>query len=206
MSELTKLLDSNTKWADSIKEDNPEFFSQLAEKQEPDILWIGCSDSRVPPNQLLDLPPGEIFVHRNIANVVVHSDVNCLSVVQYAVEMLEVSHVIVCGHYGCGGVKAAVEDEQLGLIDHWLEHLKDIKQQNIDELKALPHDQMINRFCELNVATQVDHICRTSFVQNAWENGADLTVHGLIYSLETGKINELGINISTQDEASKLTT
>jgi carbonic anhydrase len=197
---IEELLHNNSAWSTRIKEEEPSFFKQLAEGQNPDILWIGCSDSRVPANQIVDLPPGELFVHRNIANVVVHTDLNCLSVVQYAVEVLEVNHVVICGHYGCGGVKAAMDDQNHGLIDNWLRHIKDVNRLNAEQLQPLSEENKLNRLCELNVKEQVINVSGTTIVQEAWQQGADLSVHGLIYSLEDGRINNLDMSISSVSE------
>lgn len=191
------LFERNRRWADSIKQEDPEFFSRLSQQQTPEILWIGCSDSRVPANQLLKLAPGEVFVHRNIANVVVHTDLNCLSVIQYAVEVLKVKHVIVCGHYGCGGVQAALGNNQHGLIDNWLRHIKDVYRFYQDELaQCQDPKQKLNRLCELNVVEQVNNVCHTTIVQNAWNRGQDLTVHGWIYSIEDGILKNLEVTSS----------
>lgn len=200
MANIEQLLQQNETWSKRIKEEHPEFFNQLAEGQNPDILWIGCSDSRVPANQIVDLPPGELFVHRNIANVVVHTDLNCLSVVQYAVEVLEVDHIVICGHYGCGGIKAAMDDQEHGLIDNWLRHVKDVSRLNAERLKDLSHEEKINLLCELNVKEQVINVSSTTIVQDAWKKGADLSVHGLIYSLADGRLKDLGTEISSVAE------
>lgn len=200
MANIEQLLQQNETWSKRIKEEDPDFFSQLAEGQDPDILWIGCSDSRVPANQVVDLPPGELFVHRNIANVVVHTDLNCLSVVQYAVEVLEVDHIVICGHYGCGGIKAAMDDQEHGLIDNWLRHIKDVSRLNASRLKDLSHDEKMNLLCELNVKEQVLNVSSTTIVQNAWKQGAELSVHGLIYSLADGRLKDLDVAISSVDE------
>lgn len=197
MSNIEQLLENNASWAAKIKQENPDFFKQLSKGQEPNILWIGCSDSRVPANQVAGLQPGELFVHRNIANVVVHTDLNCLSVVQYAVEVLEVDHIVICGHYGCGGVKAAMGEQNNGLIDNWLRHIKDVARLNADELQILTENKKYNRLCELNVKEQVINISSTTIVQQAWEQGADLTVHGLIYDLETGKLKDLDLSVAS---------
>jgi len=204
VKKLSHLFDRNKKWAERIKKEDPEFFSQLSKGQEPNILWIGCSDSRVPANQVLDLPPGELFVHRNIANVIVHTDLNSLSVIQYAVEVLKVDHVVVCGHYGCGGVKAACDDHDHGLIDNWLRHIKDVRRFYKDKLVNLTEDEQLDLLCELNVKEQVNNVCSTTIVQQAWKNGADLSVHGWIYSLEDGLLNDLDICISSLDELKKM--
>ena len=189
---LKHFFDRNLKWAASVKEKDPRFFLDLAAQQNPEFLWIGCSDSRVPANQIVDLPPGEIFVHRNIANVVVHTDLNCLSVIHYAIEVLKVKHIIVCGHYGCGGVKAAMEDKDHGLIDNWLGHIKDVGRLNAAELEALDEDKRLDALCELNVKEQVKNVCDTSVVQKAWRNGEELAVHGWIYNIENGLLRDLG--------------
>lgn len=192
-----QLLDRNTEWAESIQKNNPDFFSQLSQGQQPKYLWIGCSDSRVPPTQIVNLAPGDLFVHRNIANMVVHTDLNCLSVIQYAVEALQVKHIIVCGHYGCGGVKAAIDNQQLGLIDNWLCHIKDVQRLNADKLHGLSEEKKIKLLCELNVHEQVNNVCNTSIVQNAWEKNQDLSVHGWIYNLEDGLLKDLDVSISS---------
>lgn len=191
MKTLKHLFERNLAWATAIKDKDPDFFSILSKQQAPEYLWIGCSDSRVPANQIVNLPPGEVFVHRNIANVVVHTDLNCLSVIQFAVEILKVKHIIVCGHYGCGGIKAAMGKEGHGLIDNWLRHIKDVYRFNVDELEGLEHDEKFNLLCELNVVEQVTNVSNTTIVQNAWEKGADLSVHGWIYNIENGVLKDL---------------
>lgn len=194
---LSQLLDNNRDWAHQVAEDDPTFFSDLAEMQKPDYLWIGCSDSRVPANQIVGLDPGAIFVHRNIANVVVHTDVNCLSVIEYAVRVLKVRHIIVCGHYGCGGVAAALGDQPIGLIDNWLRHIRDVRQKYLDELLELPSQKdRVNRLCELNVIEQVKNVCHTSIVQQAWRDEQPLCVHGWIYGIADGLIRDLEVSIS----------
>jgi carbonic anhydrase len=192
LKKLEHLFERNQKWANNIKEETPDFFTQLSKQQAPDYLWIGCSDSRVPANQLVALPPGEIFVHRNIANVVVHSDLNCLSVIQYAVDVLKVKHIIVCGHYGCGGVKASMENKEHGLIDNWLRHIKDVGRFHSFKLKDLEGEAKVDRLCELNVIEQVKNVCSTTIVKNAWKAGRDLTVHGWIYDIKDGTLRDLG--------------
>lgn len=192
MSDLGKLLENNRRWADGIKTDDPEYFLRLSRQQRPDILWIGCADSRVPANQIIDLPPGEVFVHRNIANVIVPTDLNCLSVLQYAVQVLKVSDVIIVGHYGCGGVAAALEDADHGLIENWLEHIKDVRRRHASELDPLEGEARQDRLVELNVMTGVDRVCATTIVKNAWREGQDLTVHGWVYSLKDGLVKPLG--------------
>ena len=195
MKTLQHLFDNNIAWADNIKSSDPDFFNRLSKQQTPDYLWIGCSDSRVPATQIVNLPPGEVFVHRNIANVVVHDDTNCLSVIQFAVEVLKVKHIIVCGHYGCGGVKAAVEDQDHGLINNWLQHIKVVKQKHLAELKDLTPEQTNNKMCELNVIEQVKHVSETAAVQNAWNNGAELSIHGWIYSISDGILHDLDTSL-----------
>lgn len=191
MGNLKHLFERNLKWASAIKAEDPDYFSRLSRQQQPEYLWIGCSDSRVPANQIVSMPPGEIFVHRNIANVVVHTDLNCLSVIQYAVEVLKVEHIVVCGHYGCGGIKAAMEDKHYGLLDNWLRHVKDVRRFNEEKLKDLSFDEQFDLLCELNVKEQFANVCNTSVVQNAWENGVKLTIHGWIYSIENGILQGL---------------
>ncbi len=205
MSNLQSLLERNAQWSKRISEENPDFFKQLSEQQKPEYLWIGCSDSRVPATEIVDLMPGEIFVHRNVANLVVHTDLNCLSVVQFAVEVLQVKHIIVCGHYGCGGVKAAMGSDQHGLVDNWLLHIKDTYQKNSDTLSAIEDEHLrFKRLCELNVIEQAYNVCHTTIVQNAWRRGQALTVHGWIYGLEDGRIRDLGIVVSHPDEVSEI--
>lgn len=202
---LKKLLDGNKEWAQKIKESDPDFFKKLSRQQSPEYLWIGCSDSRVPSNQIVDLLPGEIFVHRNIANVVVHTDLNCLSVIQYAVEVLKVKHIIVCGHYGCGGIQAALGKKSHGLIDSWLRHIKDVYSHHQDTLEAITDEkEKLNRLCELNVIEQVANVCHTSIVQKAWEAGQDLSVHGWVYSIEDGILKDLNVCIDGACEVSDI--
>jgi carbonic anhydrase len=195
MKTLKELFDRNLAWAASMKENDPDFFSRLSKQQAPDYLWIGCSDSRVSANQIVNLPPGEVFVHRNIANVVVHTDLNFLSVLQFAIEVLEVKHVIVCGHYGCGGIKAAMEDQEHGLIDNWLRHVKDVIRLNAEKFSGLSDDARYKLLCELNVKEQVTNICNTTIAQNAWERGSDLSVHGWIYNIEDGILKDLDASV-----------
>jgi carbonic anhydrase len=197
MPGLEHLIENNRAWARRTVERDPDFFRTLARQQSPEYLWIGCSDSRVPATQIVDLLPGELFVHRNVANVVVHTDLNCLSVLQFAVDVLRVKHVIVCGHYGCGGVQAALEDARLGLIDNWLRHVQDVKQKHAAGLAAVADPAArLDRLCELNVAEQVANVCQTTVVQGAWERGQDLTVHGWIYGLHDGLVRDLGVSRS----------
>lgn len=191
MPEIQRLLDNNKKWAKTKNEEDPEFFSTLAKQQSPMYLWIGCSDSRVPANQIVDLMPGDIFVHRNVANMVVHTDFNCMSVLQYALDVLKVKHIIVCGHYGCGGVQAALDDASLGLIDNWLLHIKDIAKSNGSELAELSEHDRLNRLCELNVIEQTLHVRETSVFKDAIKRGQDVKLHSFIYSLKNGRITVL---------------
>jgi len=197
---LKHLLERNLAWATAIKEKDPEYFSLLSKQQAPEYLWIGCSDSRVSANQIMNLPPGEVFVHRNIANVVVHTDLNCLSVIQFAIEVLKVKHIIVCGHYGCGGIKAAMESKEHGLIDDWLHYIRDVSRFNEDKLKGLGFDKRFNLLCELNVIEQVANVCDTTPVQSAWKNGAELSIHGWIYNIENGILRDLDACITSSDE------
>ena len=169
-------------------------------QQAPEYLWIGCSDSRVPANQIVNLPPGEVFVHRNIANVVVHTDLNCLSVIQYAVDVLKVKHIVVCGHYGCGGVEAAMGDTEYGLIDNWLQHIKDVSRFNADRLKGLEYAERLDLLCELNVTEQVMNVCSSSIVQSAWNNGAELSVHGWIYNIKNGILKDLDSCVDSREQ------
>jgi carbonic anhydrase len=200
MKDLKRLLEQNRAWAESIKASDPEFFPQLAKQQSPKFLWIGCSDSRVPATQLVGLVPGEMFVHRNVANMVVHTDFNCLSVMQYAVDVLKVQHIIVCGHHGCGGIKAAMDNAQLGLIDNWLRHVQDVLNEHQDLLSNISDEsKRLDRLCELNVIEQVSNVGRTSIVQSAWERGQELTVHGWIYGLEDGLLRDLAVSIDNTE-------
>jgi len=195
---LEHLLENNLEWAESIKKEDPQFFTRLSKQQAPEYLWIGCSDSRVPANQITSLQPGEVFVHRNIANVVVHTDLNCLSVIQFAVEILEVKHIIVCGHYGCGGIKAALENHEHGLIDNWLRHIKDVIRFNAPKFDGLNHDKQLDLLCELNVKEQVKNVCKTTIVKNAWKEGKELSVHGWIYSIENGILKDLDTGFTSE--------
>ncbi|HZN08287.1 MAG TPA: carbonate dehydratase [Pyrinomonadaceae bacterium] len=198
--DLKRLLDQNREWSEAIKASDPDFFPALAEQQSPQFLWIGCSDSRVPANQLVGLVAGEMFVHRNVANVVVHTDFNCLSVMQYAVDVLRVDHIIVCGHHGCGGVKAAMENSQLGLIDNWLRHVQDVVRDHEQELMQIADEvKRLDRLCELNVIEQVLNVARTTIVQTAWQRGQELVVHGWIYGLQDGLLRDLGVSIDNAE-------
>lgn len=200
MNTLKYLFERNVEWARSITESDPEFFTRLSKQQAPEILWIGCSDSRVPANQIVNLPPGEVFVHRNIANVVVHSDMNCLSVIQFAVEVLKIKHIIVCGHYGCGGIRAAAENQEHGLIDNWLRHIKDVSRFHRDRLEGLSHEDKLDRLCELNVIEQVQNVCTTTIVKEAWKNGVELSVHGWIYDINNGILKDLDTCITSSEQ------
>ena len=191
MSDITQLLENNRQWSEEQKNSDPEFFNKLSERQKPEYLWIGCSDSRVPANQIVGLIPGDIFVHRNVANLVVHTDFNCLSVLQYAVDVLKVKHVIICGHYGCGGVDAALQDQQLGLIDNWLGHIRDIAYKHRAQLSVLNEQDKCARLCELNVLEQADNVKRSSIVKEALKRGQPLQVHSWIYSLRNGRLKDL---------------
>jgi carbonic anhydrase len=194
MQSLKPLFDSNQAWAERINKEQPGFFEQLSKQQSPEYLWIGCADSRVPANEITNLPPGDVFVHRNIANVVVHTDLNCLSVIHYAVEVLKVKHIIVCGHYGCGGVAAAIDGEDHGLIDNWLRHIGDVYRLHAEELNQIEEPvARKDRLCELNVIEQVSNVCNTTIVQKAWRNGQQLHVHGWIYHLEDGLLHDLNV-------------
>jgi carbonic anhydrase len=196
MKDLKRLLDKNREWAAAITASEPDFFQTLAKQQSPKFLWIGCADSRVPATQLVGMVPGEMFVHRNVANVVVHTDFNCLSVMQYAVDVLKVDHIIVCGHHGCGGVKAAMDNLQLGLIDNWLRHVQDVIRDHEHALLDIKDETTrLDRLCELNVVEQVLNVARTTIVQTAWQRGQELVVHGWIYGLEDGLLRDLGISI-----------
>lgn len=198
---LPQLIENNRRWADETTKQDATFFKRLSEKQTPEFLWIGCADSRVPANQIVGLDPGEVFVHRNIANVVVHTDFNCLSVIEYAVAVLKVKHIIVCGHYGCGGVKAAAEDHHYGLIDNWLRHIRDVRQKHEKLLEIITADEIrLDRLCELNVVEQVKNVCYTSVVQAAWDRGQSLSVHGWIYRLTDGLLNDMDVTISGPGE------
>lgn len=200
-SVLADLFANNRRWAAGLTARDPEFFARLARQQAPAYLWIGCSDSRVPANEIVGLLPGELFVHRNVANVVVHSDLNCLSVLQYAVEVLQVRHVIVCGHYGCGGVQAATDTEKHGLIDNWLGHVRDVAYKHRAQLATLADEtQRLDRLCELNVIEQVVTVSETTIVRDAWDGGRGLSVHGWIYRLQNGLLRDLGMDASSRAE------
>jgi len=200
---LEKLFENNKAWSANILKNDPDFFEKLQQQQNPDYFWVGCSDSRVPASEILNLLPGEVFVQRNVANQVVHTDMNCLSALQYAVDVLTVRHVIVCGHYDCGGVKAALAGERHGLVDNWLMHVRDtIKKhrKSLDEMES--EKERVDRICELNVIEQVENICNTTVMEDAWSRGQEVTVHGLIYGLHDGHLRNLDISISNPDEIS----
>ncbi|QRR03597.1 carbonate dehydratase [Dyadobacter sandarakinus] len=196
-----ELFENNKKWVDSVNQEDPEFFNKLAAGQSPEYLWIGCSDSRVPANEITGTMPGDIFVHRNIANMVIHTDMSMLSVLDYSVNVLGVKHIIVCGHYGCGGVLTAMSNKQVGLIDNWLRHIKDVYRLYQNELNAIadPHERA-NRFVELNVKEQVRDLAKTSIVQNAWSNGKEVHVHGLVYDVKNGRLVDLNVSIDDMSE------
>jgi carbonic anhydrase len=206
MNRLENLFEKNRQWSAEMTRQDPSFFQRLSSQQAPDYLWIGCSDSRVPANQIVGLAPGEMFVHRNVANLVVHTDLNCLSVMQFAVEVLKVQHIIVCGHYGCGGVRAAMEDLKLGLIDNWLRHIQDVHAKHRDELDAIAEkDARVRRLCELNVIEQVVNVSQTTVVRDAWARGQELMVHGWIYGIEDGLLRDLSMRVSSQSELAETT-
>jgi carbonic anhydrase len=201
MADLSKLFANNRAWAAAMVAGDPHFFERLIDAQTPEYLWIGCSDSRVPANEIVGLRAGEVFVHRNVANVVVHTDLNCLSVLQYAVDVLRVKHVIVCGHYGCGGVKASFEGARHGLVDNWLRHVMDVHEKHAEEISALPENERLDRLCELNVVEQAMNICQTTIVEDVWARGQELTVHGLIYGLHDGLLRDLSVSATSLDPA-----
>lgn len=198
---LSPLLAQNRQWSDARRAEDPEFFSRLVAQQAPEYLWIGCADSRVPANEIVDLQPGELFVHRNVANLVVHTDLNCLSVLQYAVEVIKVKHIMVVGHYGCGGVRAALLNLKLGLINNWLRHIQDVMQKHDPHLATvIEESDRVDRLCELNVIEQAVNVCQTTVVEQAWERGQELTVHGWIYRLSDGLVRDLGYNVNSTED------
>jgi carbonic anhydrase len=200
---LKILFENNRAWAERIKETQPDFFETLAQQQSPDYLWIGCSDSRMPASQLTGVGPGEMFVHRNVANLVIHTDLNCLSVIQFAVDVLKVKHIIVCGHYDCGGVKAALENKKHGLIDNWLRHIQDtIEKYETTLSKIEDENERLDRVCELNVFEQVMNVCQTTIVQDAWERGQNVAVHGFVYGLHDGLLRDMKLCIDSREDAS----
>ncbi|MGV8931252.1 MAG: carbonate dehydratase [Luteimonas sp.] len=192
---LEKLLRNNRAWADGVRREDPEFFERLSQLQAPKYLWIGCSDSRVPANQIMGLAPGEVFVHRNIANVMVHTDLNCMSVIQFAVDVLKVEHILVVGHYGCGGVNAALNGLRIGLSDNWIRHVGDVAQKHAALLEDIPPAYRSDRLCELNAIEQAENVCLSTVVQDAWGRGQKLSVHGWVYSLHDGRVRELGMDV-----------
>ena len=198
METLSHLFENNKAWSEGIREVKPDFFLELSRQQSPKYLWIGCSDSRVPANQIVGLAPGELFVHRNIANLIVHTDLNCLSVMQFAVDILKVQHIIVCGHYGCSGVGAALRRERLGLSDNWLRHVQDVRQKHEEALASVGEEGALDRLCELNVIEQVANVCCTTIAQDAWERGQELAVHGWIYGLQGGLLRDLEVTVDSQ--------
>jgi carbonic anhydrase len=201
MTTPDKLLKQNRAWADQMQAQDPQFFTRLSQLQTPKYLWIGCSDSRVPANQIVDVAPGEIFVHRNVANVVVHADLNCLSVMQFAVDVLKVEHIMVVGHYGCGGVQAALTGQRLGLVDNWLRHVGDVAQKHAAQLATLDSEPLRHALlCELNVIEQVVNVCQTTVVQDAWDRGQTLTIQGWVYGLSDGRVRDLGLNVAARGE------
>lgn len=202
---LNHLFEKNKSWAEGIKAQDPDFFFNLARQQAPEYLWIGCADSRVPANQIVNMQPGELFVHRNVANVVVHTDFNCLSVLQYAVDVLKVKHIMVVGHYGCGGIRAALLNEGLGLINNWLRHVQDVHDKYARHLDQLPDLQSrINRLCQLNVIEQVRHVCQTTILQDAWSRGQSVSVHGWVYDINDGLMQDLNVCITATAEREEI--
>ncbi len=199
MTELTELLRNNRDWADGVRREDPGFFERLSQQQAPKFLWIGCSDSRVPANQIMGLAPGEVFVHRNIANVMVHTDLNCMSVIQFAVDVLRVEHILVVGHYGCGGVLAALNGTRVGLADNWIRHVGDVAQKHAALLEAIDPAQRSERLCELNAIEQAENVCLSTVVGDAWARGQSLTVHGWVYSLHDGRVRELGMDVASPE-------
>jgi carbonic anhydrase len=200
MRDLKNLLDNNRAWREQILKEDPDFFDKLAHQQSPEYLWIGCSDSRVPANQITGLMPGEVFVHRNVANQVVHTDLNCLSVIQYAVDVLKVKHIIVCGHFGCGGVQAVLNGLEMGLIDNWLRHVRDVYEKHDKAVDALAGSKRVDRLCALNVIEQVSNVCYTTIVKNAWKRGQELSVHGWVYDVTDGLIRDLKMRIEAPED------
>lgn len=201
MSRLDDLLARNRAWSDRVHADDPDFFTRLSQQQAPKYLWIGCSDSRVPANQVIDVAPGQVFVHRNVANVVSPSDLNCLSVIQFAVDVLKVEHIIVVGHYGCGGVQTVLEDRRFGLVDNWLLHVRDVRQKHASMIGALDPLERLDRLCELNAIEQASNVCETTVVRDAWMRGQPLTVHAWCYSLRDGRVSDIGMDADNIDDA-----
>ena len=202
MRSLSHLIENNRAWSERLRRSDPEFFARLSKQQRPRYLWIGCADSRVPANDIVGLLPGELFVHRNIANVVVHTDLNCLSVLQFAVDVLNIEHIIVCGHYGCSGVSAALQNQRVGLADNWLRHVQDVHSKHDARVAVMPDmPHRVDRLCELNVIEQVANVCQTTIVQDAWEHGKELAVHGWVYGLKDGLVRDLGSTVTKIGEA-----
>lgn len=205
MPKIRQLIENNSAWAARMLKQDPEFFDKLVAQQSPEYLWIGCSDSRVPANQVVGMAPGELFVHRNVANQVIQTDFNCLSVVQYAVETLKVKHILVVGHYGCGGVRAATESCSHGLVDHWLFPIKDIYRENHDELEAIKSEkERIDRLCELNVIEQVRNLAKTTIIQQAWDRGQELAIHGWVYSIEDGLVRDMDVTVRDRESLERI--
>ncbi len=201
MPELQQLFDNNVQWSESIKKDDPTFFEKLAKQQAPEYLWIGCSDARVPANEIVGMLPGDLFVHRNVGNVVLHTDLNCLSVIQYAVDVLKVKHILVTGHYGCGGVRAAMQDKQVGLTDAWLRGIRDLHYEHYEELSKLAtEEERVDRLCELNAIAQVANVSHTAIVQNAWHRGQNLSIYGCVYGIKDGLWKNLDVTIKGIDQ------
>ncbi len=200
MPEIKQLFANNTKWAENFKDENPDYFARLAEEQKPEYLWIGCADSRVPAERLTGLESGELFVHRNVANQVIHTDLNCLSVVQYAVDVLKVKHIIVCGHYGCGGVHAAIENPELGLINNWLLHIRDLYLKHRNYLGSLPKEERADRLCEINVTEQVYNLGNSTILRNAWQRGQDIAIHGWFYDINDGVLRDLEMTARSREQ------
>ncbi|MFC3285308.1 carbonate dehydratase [Litchfieldella rifensis] len=202
--DMQALLERNRQWADSVRQQDPDFFARLSQQQNPDYLWIGCSDSRVPANQIIDLPPGQVFVHRNVANLLHHNDMNALSVVQYAVDVLKVKHIMIVGHYGCGGVRAAVTGGEFGIVDFWLHTVRELYSRHRRSMSDLSLDEQVDRMCELNVKAQVDNLCRTKIIQRAWQRDQPLAVHGWVYGLGDGRVTDLGCTVEGLDQVPQL--
>ncbi|MBZ9556645.1 MULTISPECIES: carbonate dehydratase [Modicisalibacter] len=202
--EMQRLLERNRDWAESVRRQDPDFFARLSQQQNPDYLWIGCSDSRVPANQIVDLPPGEVFVHRNVGNILNHSDMNALSVVQFAVDVLKVKHIMIVGHYGCGGVKAAITGGEFGIVDYWLHSIREQYSRHRQDLQQLPLEEQVDRMCELNVKAQVANLCQTKIIQRAWLRKQPLAVHGWVYGLNDGRVNDLDCSVEGLEQVSQL--
>ena len=200
MTDLADLLRNNRDWAEQVRREDPQFFERLSRQQAPKYLWIGCSDSRVPANQIMGLAPGEVFVHRNIANVMVHTDLNCMSVIQFAVDVLRIEHILVVGHYGCGGVHAALTGTRVGLADNWIRHVGDVAQKHASLLESLAPELRDDRLCELNAIEQAENVCLTTVVRDAWARGQEVSVHGWVYSLLDGRVRELGMDVGSADQ------